>query len=266
MPHDKITRARIGRWLVAVGDRLRHQREDHDPQRHNRRGAETNTTADHPQKSTDWISQIDNKLGTFLEQQQTHYTETRGDSKKQSSVGLATAVGTCIAACFAFLAFGAAAYQAYIARSTEHRQLRAYVGVTEVKTVEAENGQIGFAITIKNFGATPAYDTFARGSVNMQSCSNTQTYVIGDYVGQPQLRSETLFPENPQDITVPIKLSLFIGDKNSILERTKCIVSYGSVYYRDAFYFEHSIDFCAYFIPTESVAPLCRNHNGEKTQ
>lgn len=60
---------------------------------------------------------------------------------------------------FAFLAFCAAAYQGYISRDSEHRQLRAYVSLVpgDIDNFGIPDKQ-KFTFYRKNTGLTPAYD------------------------------------------------------------------------------------------------------------
>src|SRR5262245_58223713 len=71
---------------------------------------------------------------------------------------LATLLAALIAAVASVYAAVFAAHQVEISRDSEQRQLRAYVGTT-VQRADGLNGKepMVFTFTMKNFGATPAY-------------------------------------------------------------------------------------------------------------
>lgn len=188
---------------------------------------------------------------------------------------VAQAVGTLLATIFTALAALAAAAAVQTSRRTiEHmedtskRELRAYVGLEKIdfEILSKRNGYVPIAIgapsilfkdfisvTIKNFGATPAYDVVVL-------CGGLSTAFLGRApVGHNFDRAihenrapgnfltrMLLSPAQPEVIKCPLYNALPFWQSQ---QRERSMFVYGRIYYRDAYGNPWSTKFCFVWEP-----------------
>jgi hypothetical protein len=170
---------------------------------------------------------------------------------------------TVIAAIIAAICTGAAAsftgYQAWIAKDTAKRQLRAYISVPEAYVKYARNGARPDGwIAISNAGQTPAYQ--------VQLDSETR---ILDY---PLITSFTFLTNHhyeignlgPQSKLSPSQ----IGDEDlpadefaELKNGQRRIFLYGTITYKDVFKKQHYTNYCLNFVMDNPVGNFCDTHN-----
>jgi hypothetical protein len=147
---------------------------------------------------------------------------------------------------FAFFAFSATAYQGWISRDTEHRQLRAYVGLVPG---DVENfGDLAkqrFTFVRKNYGLTPAYDLVVSQFGESVIVYGQPIPVISPNPPPDILRGNvTLFPsgELPMHL-IGVGISKDMIDKFMSDDNFRFVYT-GTVKYRDAFDNTHFTNFC----------------------
>ena len=158
----------------------------------------------------------------------------------------------------------AAQAQVAVSTDTEHRQLRAYVGLSpgDVENVGDEKTQ-KFTFQRKNFGVTPAYDV---------SLVDLTFGVITFGQPIPVLTPFTDIPRGTPTIFPSSKLKMDIaGDiiNKGVIERLSAnsnlrFVYSGTIKYRDAFDKTHYTNFCWMFKANDFTgedADWCQGHN-----
>jgi hypothetical protein len=168
------------------------------------------------------------------------------------------------AAVAAAVAAGVGAWQAYVGRDTEKRQLRAYVSIAQhgIENFGQPN-QVSRTIR-KNYGLTPAYDLVpAQAAIDVIRIGATLPYTFNINPPPPQ-GGYTLFPtaEAPFEIRGHTLSQQQIALAKAGIEYQMAV--WGIFYYRDAFDTSHYTRFCWLFRGedmTESHAEACIGHN-----
>jgi hypothetical protein len=187
-----------------------------------------------------------------------------------------------IAVAFAALAFGASAWQGYVARDTESRQLRAYLGVDHIEVVCCkiidEQRRAGFVtansikIFVKNSGQTPASDVRVRAlyaeypyddpfpqNINFTAPQSSGPPGIFPFIEASfyMLAGQVRFFNSPAEPIATMRIQ----------ERLSYGVIYGHVEFTDAFNARRIVNFCRiYRITTVADDEFgeCPQHNGEE--
>jgi hypothetical protein len=153
-------------------------------------------------------------------------------------------VAVVAAACAAFFT----GWQAWIARDTENRQLRAYLFIDHGPLSEVAPGKFRVDLAIRAAGVTPAYKlkfapTFEIGpyllnetKLSEQVGGNTQTFDYAVVYGAKEINQ----PVSMQ--FVPEAVKLLEGDAQRLY-------LHGNIRYSDIFDAEHRYDFCFVFHP-----------------
>jgi hypothetical protein len=121
------------------------------------------------------------------------------------------------------------------------RQLRAYVGITDAyigAITPVPDGPpllrpIKFVISEKNFGQTPAYHVYRRGYIRVLPDNDPKIFPIGNYDREKQGQLTVIEPGQSWD--APTILNPTPADRQALMDKTKLIVVYGTVFYEDAF-------------------------------
>lgn len=188
---------------------------------------------------------------------------TRSLAKDRDWFDRATFVASVAAAVAALAAAIFTGSQAWIAKDTENRQLRAYLFIDHSPLSEVTPGKFRADLAIRAAGVTPAY------KIRLAA-----TFEIGPY-----LLNETKLPDrvggNTQDfdyavvygdksINQPI-LMQFVPEAVKLLEGdAQRLYLHGSIRYYDIFDAEHQYDFCFVFHPTrgpEGSERGCETYN-----
>ena len=148
-----------------------------------------------------------------------------------------------------------------VSRDQERRQLRAYVGITDVflATCPIAN-QEKMVSSIKNFGQTPAYDVYMHGWNKVVPLRSDNVYPIEDYSKQGRYaREQVAFPASGFDAE-----SACVPEPPSITSviAPKVRLRYGTLFYTDAFNVHHQYQFCWFIGASDVHGTQCQNHNG----
>jgi hypothetical protein len=160
--------------------------------------------------------------------------------------------------------------QISVMQDTEHRQLRAYVGVIPG---DVENfgipDETRFKIIRKNYGMTPAYDVGF--SIVGYEITDINQLTIGGSSGvqgcakKPGTELITMFPGTELPWTVNVKGNPFTADQIDNVRNDKLVFSfYGNVCYNDAWERPHFTDYCWTYKGTDmsgKIADGCLIHN-----
>ena len=118
-----------------------------------------------------------------------------------------------LAVAFAALAFTASAWQGWVARDTEKRQLHAYILPSESSVVLSPPNNLKMHLVVKNFGSTPAYKLVGWNCI-----------IVGrfkkDSIGN--LGFETEFPVPPFDEKNAQQTTVGPQDTKSVLSPSFC--------------------------------------------
>jgi hypothetical protein len=118
------------------------------------------------------------------------------------------------------------------ADKTAERQLRAYIGIEDVKILYAnEEWQPNIRITYKNFGKTPAY--------NLENRCKTVFSIVGE-PSFDDLRKESgnisdIWPSQERTTTIMMARTIFDMFKKAVENKGIRFFVYGEIHYRDAF-------------------------------
>lgn len=164
---------------------------------------------------------------------------------------------------FAALAFLAAGYQGWVARDTEKRSLRAYVGGTgEIKFKEETLfSPTQISLSIQNYGETPAtdvkifgnwYDT-APGKELPDDFAFSETHECPEGEGVA-----VLYPKTPIPAQMP-SCEKAVADRAKRVFMSGTLYLYGHIEYRDVFSERHVSTFCLSW--TSGVSGYCARHN-----
>ncbi|MCK1620793.1 hypothetical protein IVA96_30325 [Bradyrhizobium sp. 159] len=140
-------------------------------------------------------------------------------------------------------------WQAWIAKDTENRQLRAYLFIDHSSLSEIAPGKFTTDLAIRAAGVTPAYKlklaaTFEIGpyllnetKLSDQVGGNTQTFDYAVAYGTKEINQQVSMQ------FVPEAVKLLQGDAQRLY-------LHGNIRYSDMFGAEHQYDFCFVFHPT----------------
>ena len=178
------------------------------------------------------------------------------------------------AASFAALAASAAAgvgaWQAWIARDSEQRQLRAYIYVLPSITDFSVGKKPYASITIKNGGQTPAYDFNV--SMNEDIRPFPQRESLKGIGTQPSALTQTsdgigafLYQSHEYVVSMPPVNALSRQDYDDVIKGTeRRFYVWGRVLYLDAFKRQHHLNFC-FTIDGDSLSAgtthYCKDYN-----
>lgn len=173
-----------------------------------------------------------------------------------------TLIAATCAAIFTGLQSCTAQRQLAVAQDVEIRQLRAYVGLAGATLLPLQvNKPIEVILVLHNYGQTPAYTVSNGGFAGFFAATPDGTYPIQDYSNQVRPAATTVYP----GIDVQFKPLSPIYETNASFESGHSVlVSYGTIYYVDAFGKARKSDYCV-FLAQETHPPnygMCRNHNG----
>lgn len=164
------------------------------------------------------------------------------------------------AVAFAALAFGASAWQGWVARDTEKRQFRAYIHpVIDRESVDLNQSPMKWTYILKNFGQTPACHVRTSGRLFVGPLAfavSKKPEVINHYGTEP---SYCLAPQEEHRITLYFSLNhteraLSAAEKDSIKwGAAELLFSHGTIYYDDIFDQPHITDFMTFFGGFETV-------------
>ena len=186
--------------------------------------------------------------------------ETNPKPKKHDAfekVTLATAIVGVVILC---VYTGLTGYQAYIAKDTAQRQLRAYVSVIVEKQPDLDGpGTPEVVFLFKNTGQTPAYHVDSRVSIFTGSDSLTEEDIKRTNAflrGMPESES-VLFPgQEFRTSSVPgTGLPLSAQQKIAISMGAQVLWAMGAVTYTDAFGYRRLTNFRLYMGGTSGAAP-----------
>jgi type II secretory pathway pseudopilin PulG len=160
-------------------------------------------------------------------------------------------------------------WQGWVARDTEHRELRAYVGVTKaaIESMVAGHPSV-LSVAVRNFGVTPAYSVGIKAVETILPRRADNTYSLRPYRQVPLGSFNTLFPKITEYAIVGSSrhsMPLTERDIRNLASGRDVLLFYGSIYYRDAFKGAHRTDFCYSFVEKPSSVIMsveCRNHHG----
>ena len=154
----------------------------------------------------------------------------------------------------------AAVFQAFTARDTARRQLRAYLHVEKVMLNWDKNGEPRLGVYVQNTGQTPATEFQIRSCIKLDGDLNTRDYVVPGSadlgfarwagVGAGCTRDNGLWPLNPDLLT-----------SSNIKNQPEHICVLGRVQYRDIFGCHLETEFAAFIDPADVVMPEVRMPN-----
>jgi hypothetical protein len=173
-------------------------------------------------------------------------------------VTLATAIGGVVILCIYSALTG---YQAYIAKDTAQRQLRAYISVNIEKHPDLDNSNPPEVVVLfKNSGQTPAYNVDARLVVYVAGETLTEDNMSKVRSALDELKKSVsvLFPSQEfREASVPgVGIPLTQEDKTLISMGAKTLWVVGRATYTDAFGYTRFTHFRLYM----SGAPDTRYH------
>jgi hypothetical protein len=166
-----------------------------------------------------------------------------------------------VAIVIAVFAFSAAAWQGWVARDTEKRSLRAYVGTADIKITENPS-QI--TLGVENHGQTPArhVKVFSSWHVVQKGQSLPKDFSFPDLDECPDsLKSETaLYPKVPLPaVTETGNCPLVLGKMALAVSGHSTLYLYGHVDYEDVFDNPHTTTFCLTW--ASGTSSYCDRHN-----
>lgn len=203
--------------------------------------------------------------------------------QKQRSGRIFTKTLETIGILLVIITAGSTALQLGVNRESEHRQLRAYLGMEDIKLNCCEavahyetNGQESthtMAVTIKNGGQTPASEV----RVNMAFTEIAKLAPFPDAMPIPNIAGVAI----PAGSTVTASLYMLPGDVAKFYAgvddlmfmraraRMSDVIVVGTVTYVDTFYQHRVTDFCRvyqrYASDTDGY-PACARNNGDREQ
>ena len=195
------------------------------------------------------------------------------DQNKKHWLEYATFTVFTLGSIAALFAAGFTFWQAWIAKDTEKRQLRAYLSIS-VPLNALDNFGEGKTAHVKgiieNMGQTPAYKTTWMAGINVAENTPKIQFAYNDCnmimsqvdVAEWLVAKQPAFPD--KDRTVPFSKK----EVDSIESGKAAIYFNGRVCYRDIFEEEQSIDFCIYWDwdrnknRLHSNGTYCRHGNG----
>jgi hypothetical protein len=140
----------------------------------------------------------------------------------------------------------AATAQAATAQDTEHRQLRAYVGIIPGDVEDFGVGEeFRIRLNRKNYGLTPAYDVgFSEVAVGVVP-QNFSLLSNGNTCGSPTSAGlVTMFPSGELPLTVNVKGKLSGEQISAVKQGVAYLFWYGNICYHDAFGALHYTNYC----------------------
>jgi hypothetical protein len=238
-------------------------------------------TEDHPQSSKAKFPPSQRYADYTHPTEHEHRTAEQFNWRKANRLNIFIAVAAGIAALFAAGSFVETRRQADAADATlretrtantraddaTKRQLRAYVGITNVYIAVITpipegppiSRPIKFVISEKNFGQTPAYHVYRRGYIRILSDNDLKIFPLESYSrDKPGLLTVI---EPGQSWNSPAILDPTPADRQALLDKTKLIVVYGTVFYEDAFGKPRTTDFCWFIGRDDLNGSECQNHN-----
>ncbi len=144
---------------------------------------------------------------------------------------------------------GLTAYQAYIAKDTARRQLRAYISVAVEKQPNLnESGPPNATLLFKNTGQTPAYEVRIHSVWSVldgDTINNDQIKQIRDYMATLKGFESAMFPgQEFRQSAEPTKgIPITDGQKISISLGAMTLWVNGEIVYEDAFGYPHFTHF-----------------------
>lgn len=161
----------------------------------------------------------------------------------------------------------AASWQAWIARDTGLRQLRAYVLIKSesVKLKQANEQSIAVEATDRNFGQTPSLFIIVKGGFDVEGVSADRDYggEISEDKMATMVEERTGIPGEDFNGNISSAAGPPESDLRQIGQGKSVIVIRGVISYMDVFRQQRKSEFC-YFFDTatpDSLAKLCKNHN-----
>lgn len=164
------------------------------------------------------------------------------------------------------LAFLAASWQAWVARDTEKRELRAYVFISggSIDDVRSNNSP-AIRLELKNSGQTPAYNLCSGLGARLAP------YPLNERMRAPNYQSRGVLPPGVQEsMIVDSPRPLTDTERNSLLTGKSALYAYGTTRFKDAFGTYWCVDY-RYFYHIDGphdtrwgvIAP-CPTGNGER--
>ena len=172
-----------------------------------------------------------------------------------------TLVAAGLAAWFTGQQAESARQQIGVARDTEFRQLRAYVGVQSIIVRPVADGQrLTAEILVKNFGQTPA----SKVQITGQPITNeTPDFSEKAWEALDRSASESLFPAADRTFIAYGRLLR----SNDLFNRPSSVTTalvYGIISYQDIFGIPHETEFCHMVSPGQpghQSTQVCEGHN-----
>jgi len=159
-----------------------------------------------------------------------------------------------------------ASWQAWIARDTELRQLRAYVFI-ESESVKLKQATPLIAVdeTNRNFGQTPSLMNVVKGAFDLEGVSTDRDY--GEEIAEDKMATfveeRTGIPGEDFKGHISSAAGPPESDLRQIGEGKKVIVMRGVISYTDVFSKWRKSEFCFFFdsVTPESQGKLCKKYN-----
>jgi hypothetical protein len=138
--------------------------------------------------------------------------------------------------------------QVVVARDSEHRQLRAYIGdiVPEKFYAITTDHHFGVHLDLRNAGQTPAYDVTHAEGIEIESYPLPPEAKIIEKTDEHALKI-TIHPSTVANEGIYVKTTESVGDQKLEaikLGQSKRLYLWGVVHYRDAFDDMHYTHFC----------------------
>jgi len=150
--------------------------------------------------------------------------------------------------------------QLNVVSDQEKRQLRAYVGETDLSNIKITTDQATIAqVTIKNFGLTPTYDVRVYSATRLVDVTRLSSFVVPNAIDNA-IHRFALFPG--QEIKtqfsiapIPYEDAIRFGNRETIF------LIFGDIDYTDTFGRFRSTKFCHQYIGPGAKGELCATHN-----
>jgi hypothetical protein len=181
-------------------------------------------------------------IGETVKPAQTSYQKWNNYlSKPRNKVGLATLIAVVAYTGITVLLWCTSQKQLAVSRDTEQRQLRAYVGITDVEIPDGffEDKIPTLNVSLKNFGLTPAYN------VKMSFATNFGSFPDPGDLPAPQPTNAT-WVFNPSDVSsapFDLPMPLTAADIAGMQNMSRPLYFYGRITYDDAFNRPHFANF-----------------------
>ena len=228
----------------------------------------------HPQKpsgthnnSPEELAAINKTLIAFSEKYDEGKEKNPGREHTRFIVEVCVAVGVGIYTLITAGLLAASLIQLKIMQDTEHRQLRAYVGMAPGDVEDfgvAAKQRIKFIR--KNFGGTPAYNVgFSNVGFSIIKPGSNINTGVSDCVSPKIAGQITMFPTVELPWTVTIDPKLFPSERLQLVKAgDEQFVYWGTACYHDAFGVPHFTNYCWMYKGsnmTAKDAEACLTHN-----